>query len=135
MPDPTSKIFLLQKNVSLCLSAPTKKTIISFPWTGIFCFVLEFGKIQLQSEKRYFIGVLSTNNCWIQAIKRWKKHCQTSLWKIKMLRTNVLEEEPVIKQLQFLNQNMKLFFRLSFLKHFLYSKLFSLIFVFIVQTR
>ena len=44
-----------------CLSAPTKKTIISFPWTGISFFVLEFGKIQLQSEKRYLIGVLSTN--------------------------------------------------------------------------
>ena len=36
-------------------------TIISFPWTGISFFDLEFGKIQLQSEKRYLIGVLSTN--------------------------------------------------------------------------
>ena len=61
MPESTSDIFLLPKNFWLCLSAPTKKTIISFPCTGISFFVLEFGKIQLQSEKRYLIGVLSTN--------------------------------------------------------------------------
>ena len=61
MPQFTSEIFLLQKHFRLCLSAPTKKTIISFPCTGISFFVLEFGKIQLQSEKRYLIRVLSTN--------------------------------------------------------------------------
>ena len=79
MPEYTSEIFLLQKNVWICLSAPTKKTIIYFPWTGISFFVLEFGKIQLQSEKRYLIGVLSTNK--IAEYKRLKderntvKHC------------------------------------------------------------
>ena len=61
MPESTSEIFLLQKNFGLCLSAPTKKAIISFPCAAISFFVLEFGKIQLQSEKRYLIGVLSTN--------------------------------------------------------------------------
>ena len=61
MPESTSEIFLLQKNFWLCLSAPTKKTIISFPCAAISFFGLEFGKIQLQSEKRYLIGVLSTN--------------------------------------------------------------------------
>ena len=71
----TSEIFLLQKNLWLCLSVPTKKTIIYFPWTGISFFVLEFGKIQLQSERRYLIGVLSTNT--IAEHKRLKDETNT----------------------------------------------------------
>ena len=70
-----SEIFLLQKNFWLCLSAPTKKTIISFPWIGSYFFVLEFGKIQLQSEKRYLIGVLSTNK--VAEYRRWKDKTNT----------------------------------------------------------
>ena len=69
------KNFLLQKNLWLCLRAPTKKTIIYFLWTGISFFVLEFGKIQLQSERRYLIEVLSTNE--IAEYKRLKDETNT----------------------------------------------------------
>ena len=80
MPESTSEIFLLQKNFWLCLSALTKKTMISFPCPGVPFSVLQFEKIptpskKLQSEKRYLIGVLSTNK--ITEYKRLKDKTNT----------------------------------------------------------
>ena len=60
---------------SLILPKPTyKKIIISFPCSGISFSVLEFEKIQIQSEKRYLIAVLSTNKVAEYKRKKGKKN-------------------------------------------------------------
>ena len=107
------RIFFAERKIFNFAPALLLKTLFLFLVLDFF----PFWSWKKKSTPKWSELFNSQWNCWMQQIIKQNKDCETSLWKIKMSSSNVVEEELVIKLLQFLNQNMKLSFQMSFHKN------------------